>query len=361
MIRRALVAAAGVALPFASYGILVRRVADRVFEARRRADGEDGLGPALDALGGEVVRVRSRDGLRLSGRWLPAAAPDDAAWQPDPRDAVVLLHGWSGSVAPDLVTFGPFLRRMAGVLGLDFRGHGDSDPGPTTFGLREVDDVGGALAWLGERGIRRVALFGTSMGGIVALASVAVLGDGSLAGADADPDAPASPRPAARPQIVGVVAESVPAELPTAVAGRLPDRLPSALRRRVAARVFASAARRLGGDPRDTEPIRVAPLIAPVPVLLINGESDELVPIDDGRRLAAALGPAAERWVVPGAAHSRAHDADPEAYEATVGRFLRRAFNATGGGPDDAGILAAARPQSPNRGAPVADEPAHGG
>jgi pimeloyl-ACP methyl ester carboxylesterase len=361
MIRRAFVAAAGVALPLASYGIVVRRAADRVFAARRRAPGEEALGPALDALGGEVVRIRSRDALRLSGRWLPASPPDDGAWRPDPRDAILVLHGWSGSVAPDLVEFGPFLRRTAGVLGLDFRGHGDSDDGPTTFGLREVDDVGGALAWLGERGIRRVALFGTSMGAIVALASVAVLGDGSLTSADADPHAPAAPLPAPRPQIAAVVAESVPAELPTAVAGRMPARLPAAVRRRVARRVFATALSRFGGDPRATEPIRIAPLVAPVPVLLISGAADELVPVDDGRRLAAAIGAGAEWWLVPGAQHSRAHEASPEAHEARVTAFLRRAFDGAQGGPGDAGILAAARPPSPIRGAPVADEPDQGG
>ena len=86
-------------------------------------------------------------------------------WRPDPHEAILLLHGWSGSIAPDLVEYGPFLRRTAGVLGLDFRGHGESDDAPTTFGLHEVEDVAGALAWLGERGITRVALVGTSMGG----------------------------------------------------------------------------------------------------------------------------------------------------------------------------------------------------
>ncbi|HEU0236593.1 MAG TPA: alpha/beta hydrolase [Candidatus Limnocylindrales bacterium] len=361
MIRRALLAGAGVALPLASYGVIVRRAADRVFAARRRAPGEEALGPALDALGGEVVRIRSRDGLRLSARWLPAVPPHDGAWRPDPRDAIVVLHGWSGSVAPDLVEFGPFLRRTAGVLGLDFRGHGDSDESPTTFGLREVDDVGGALAWLGERGIRRVALFGTSMGSIVALASVAVLGDGSLTGADADPAAPAAPLPAPRPQIVAVVAESVPAELPTVVAGRMPARLPAVVRRRLARRVFATADPRFGGDPRATEPIRIAPLVGPVPVLLISGAADELVPVDDGRRLATALGSGAEWWLVPGARHSRAHEADSEAYETRVTAFLRRALGAAQEGPGDAGILAPARPLSPIRGAPVADEPDQGG
>ena len=38
--------------------------------ARRARRG--GARPALDALGGEVIRLRSRDGLRLAGRWLPA-------------------------------------------------------------------------------------------------------------------------------------------------------------------------------------------------------------------------------------------------------------------------------------------------
>ena len=71
---------------------------------------------------------------------------------------------------PTCVEYGPFLRRTAGVLGLDFRGHGGSDDGPTTFGLLETEDIAGALAWLGERGITRVAMVGTSMGGITAIA-----------------------------------------------------------------------------------------------------------------------------------------------------------------------------------------------
>ena len=109
-------------------------------------------------------------------------------WTADPHEAILLLHGYNGSIAPDLVEYGPFLRRTAGVLGLDFRGHGGSDDGPTTFGLLETEDVAGALAWLGERGIRRVVIVGSSMGGITALAAVAVLGDGRLDSADGEPD-----------------------------------------------------------------------------------------------------------------------------------------------------------------------------
>jgi pimeloyl-ACP methyl ester carboxylesterase len=322
---RRMIAAVGTAIvSVVTLRAIARRGADRLLAGPRTTPEEAALGPALDALGGEVIRLRSRDGLRLAGRWLPAdsGGPD---WTPDPHEAVVLLHGYTGSVAPDLVEYGAFLRRTAGVLGIDFRGHGGSDDGPTTFGLLEVEDVAGALAWLGERGVTRVALFGTSMGGIVAIAAVVVLGDGSLAGADVDVDAPRSPAPAPRPAIVAVVGDSVAPELEVPIASRLSG----PFRRFTAARLFDAAARRLGADPRATEPARVIGLVEPVPLLLIHGEADATVPVADGRRLAGLAGPSASHWVVPRADHSAAHRTAPEEYERRVTDFLRAALAAT--------------------------------
>ena len=182
MIRRAMAASAAAAVSVVGLRALGRRAGDRLLDAPRVAPGESAITAQLDALGGEVIRLRSRDGLRLAARWLRAEA-GDTDWTPDPYEAILVLHGYSGSVAPDLVEYAPFLRRTANVLGLDFRGHGDSDAGPSTFGMLEVEDIAGALAWLGERGIRRVGLFGTSMGGMAAITAVAVLGDGTLAAA----------------------------------------------------------------------------------------------------------------------------------------------------------------------------------
>jgi pimeloyl-ACP methyl ester carboxylesterase len=344
VIRRLLVAAGAAAVPAAAAGILLRRGADRLLDAPRALPEEAALGPDLDALGGEVVRLRSRDGLRLSGRWLPAGASTDD-WSPDPYEAILLLHGWSGSVAPDIVEFGPFLRRLAGVLGLDFRGHGESDPSPTTFGLREVEDVAGALAWLGERGIRRVAIFGTSMGGITALAAAVVLGEGALPGADAEPDATAAQTEPPRPRIAGIVAESVPPDLPIAIRSRLRGPMSGPLRGPISRHLWTAAARRLGADPRATEPIRVIGLID-VPVLLIHGAADETVPLAQGQRLIAAAGGNVEHWVVPGAAHSRAHALGPHAYEERVTAFLRAAL---AGARDSEAILPASPARKPAR------------
>lgn len=315
-------------MPVPGFGIVARRGARRLLAAPRTTPDEAGLAAALDALGGEVVRLRSRDGLRLAGRWLVAEdhPRGDDGWAPDPHEAVLLLHGWSGSVAPDLIEYGAFLRSTAGVLGLDLRGHGGSDDGPTTFGLQETEDVAGALAWLGERGVTRVGILGISMGGIVALAATAVLGDGSFTAPDADVFAANVATPP-RPRIVGVVADSVTPELRVVVASRLP-RLARGF---MADRILDAAERELGEDPRSLEPIRTLPLLEGLPILLIHGEADTTVPVREGGRLAAVPGPATEHWVVPGAGHSGAHRAAPDAYADRVGAFLRAAFTAARG------------------------------
>jgi pimeloyl-ACP methyl ester carboxylesterase len=307
------------------------RAAARLLAAPRIGSDEAALKADVDALGGEVIRLRSRDGLKLTGRWLPSeigpVAGDEAApWQPDPYEAILVLHGWTGSVAPDLVALGPTLRRTAGVLGLDFRGHGGSDDGPTTFGFYEVEDVAGALAWLGERGIRRVALVGSSMGGIVAIASIVVLGDGSLVAADLDPNAPAATIEAPRPLIVGALVESVAPDLRIPVANRIGAPVGGVIRRAIAGRIFDEAGRRVGGDLRATEPIRVIGLVEPVPLLLVQGLADRTVRPADGRRLAAAAGPSAEHWEVPGAEHGGSRAADPAGWDARASSFLRRSF-----------------------------------
>ncbi len=326
MIRRAATGALAVGAAAASVAVaraVGRRASRRLLDGPRTTPDEAGLGSALDALGGEVVRLRARDGLRLAGRWLPSETSGDG-WRPEPHEAILLLHGYTGSIAPDLVEYGPYLRRTAAVLGLDFRGHGASDDGPSTFGLLEVEDIAGALAWLGERGVTRVALVGTSMGGISAIAAVAVLGDGRLAGADIDPAAPRHVEPAPRPRIVAVIGDSVAPELELPIAARRPG--PG--RRFVAARLFDGASRTLGADPRATEPARVVGLVEPVPLLLIHGEADTTVPIAEGRRLAASAGPSAQSWTVPGAEHSAAHVTAPEDYERRTTDFLRLAIEA---------------------------------
>ena len=190
-----------------------------------RARTKAALGPALDALGGEVVRIRSRDGLRLSralaaGRARRVRRDGVATRSPRGDPAAPRLHRIDRP-GPRRVRAVPAPHRRRPWPGLP-RPRRARTRRPTTFGLREVEDVAGALAWLGSRGIASVALVGTSMGGITAIASVAVLGDGSLASADAEPDVPDGPAPPIRPRIVAIVADSVASRVVVPVASRLP-------------------------------------------------------------------------------------------------------------------------------------------
>ncbi len=326
MIRRALVMTAALGAAAVSIGPVSDGLARRLMAAPRRLPEEAGMATLLDRLGGEVVRLRSRDGVRLTGRWLAAEPGDD--WFADPREAILLLHGYSGSVTPDLVEFGPFLRQTAGVLGLDFRGHGGSEAAPTTFGLNEVEDVAGALAWLGERGVRRVAIVGSSMGGITAIAATAVLGDGRLAAADASVEgaAPTTVDPP-RPRIVAVVGDSVSPELALVVGRRMG--VPGGVR--LAGHAFSRFARMVGGDPRATQPLAAVGLLEDVPLLLVHGGADPLIPPRARARLAAAAPEGTRHLVIEGAAHGEAHRKDPDAWEAAVGELLRAAFEAARG------------------------------
>jgi len=104
------------------------------------------------------------------------------------------------------------------------------------------------------------------------------------------------------------------------------NRIRAPMRGVIAGGLFAAAARRLGGDPRDTEPGRVIALVDPVPLLLIHGSADTTVPVEEGRQLAALAGPSAEHWVIDGARHSGGHAASPQDYERRVTDFLRMAF-----------------------------------
>jgi alpha-beta hydrolase superfamily lysophospholipase len=207
------------------------------------------------------------------------------------------------------------------VLALDLRGHGESGGSLVSPGLLEARDV---LA--GERFLRqrephaRIAALGVSYGAVAAL----------LAAAESPP-----------PGLAAVIADGA---FPSgrAVFGRTVDHyLHHPGSPLWAGAVMAAAAApgliraiglayylRTGVDlgPDFVSAISAAPRIR-VPVLLISGGSDWMVPTADARRLRAALGSA---WttllVIPGARHDTTYSTAPDVYEQAVLSFLARAL-----------------------------------
>jgi fermentation-respiration switch protein FrsA (DUF1100 family) len=70
-----------------------------------------------------------------------------------------------------------------------------------------------------------------------------------------------------------------------------------------------------GFNPSMVQPIKSIARIAPRPILLIHGEADTEISVENSRQLfAAAHNPNAQLWTVPKADHVQSYKTDPVAY-----------------------------------------------
>lgn len=238
----------------------------------------------LPMRGVRSLTVRADDGVELSGIVVPAALP-----APPPEGArpitFVVAHGFTGSVRrPAFVRLAGWLSRFGEVRALDFRGHGRSGGASAVGGDPELYDVDAAVRSARDDGAAAVVTVGLSMGGGVVLRQAAL--------GHHPPDA----------------AVSISAVSRWYVRDTLPMRRVHWLLETGVGRLLAARAIRL----RLTEPwlvpppspLQVAHRIAPTPLLLVHGDRDEYFPLEHFRTLAAAAGPTATVWVVPGFGHA---------------------------------------------------------
>ncbi len=152
--------------------------------ARQRLWGTPGdLGLAY-----EDVQFPAKDGVRLSGWFIPAPADS-----PRQGATVVLVHGWpwnrlgmtaddvvsglDGSKPVDLLRLALALHRDGyHLLMFDLRNHGESAAAePVTFGWQEANDLLGALTYVNGRAevnADRIGVVGFSMGANVILTAL---------------------------------------------------------------------------------------------------------------------------------------------------------------------------------------------
>ena len=112
----------------------------------------------------EDVTIETRDGLRLSGWWIPNG-----------EKTVIPLHGYTRSRWDEVYmkpTIEFLLKEGYSVLVFDFRAHGKSEGKFTTVGDRELIDVISAIDWLEKNHpekAERIGLVGFSMGAVVTI------------------------------------------------------------------------------------------------------------------------------------------------------------------------------------------------
>ena len=238
------------------------------------------------------VAFTAPDGVRIKA-WL---AVSDVS-----RAAVVVAHGHGGNRHTTLA-YASFLFPRYSVLLPDLRGHGESDGDLTSVGYHERLDLIGAARFLRDLGYGPVGVLGISMGAATAI----------LAAADS-------------PDISAVVADSSFACLRYAVReGARRRGYPRPITGSLAYLSCLTAALRLGHPLRAADPIQAVSAIAPRPLLLIHGQSDDLILVEDAQALYAAAREPKELWVLPNVAHARALEAAPDDYRDRVLGFLGR-------------------------------------
>jgi pimeloyl-ACP methyl ester carboxylesterase len=241
----------------------------------------------------EDVTITGPRGRRLRAWFVPIAARS-------PQPAALVLHGWTGSASLMLPIAEPLLAAGLHVLLLDARCHGRSDDDAFSSMPDFATDAEHALAWLRADprvDPDRIVLVGHSVGAGACL---------MVAARD--------------PRIAAVVSISSMAD-PAEYMGR-------AMRRRgvpgfVVWFVLKEIQRAVGQRFADFAPLVTISRLR-VPVLLIHGDKDPVVPLVDAEALRAAAPSGTDLLVIPGADHS-AFDRFLTVAPA-VTAFLRRAL-----------------------------------
>lgn len=232
-------------------------------------------GSALpSALVHAAVELPGPEGATLRGIFLPAATTAAAS-----TGTALVLHGWGSSALDLLPLAAPLQDCGLDVLLVDARGHGRSDDTIFMSMPRFADDARAALAWLRtQRGVppQRLVLVGHSVGA-----------GACLLVAHTEPD------------IAAVVCLSGMAD-PRVMMRRLLQAggVPRAFR----APVLRVVEHLIGQRFRSFAPLQTLPQLS-LPVLLLHGADDEVVPVAEARQLAAAA-VNAQLVILSGAGHS---------------------------------------------------------
>ena len=255
-----------------------------------------GMIETLNARPFERVFLRSRDGLRLAGRYYPGR---------EGAPIVLAFHGYRGTPSRDFSGGTQFyLSEGYGLLMPEQRAHGASEGHVITFGVKERYDCLDWVAYARERfgPDRPLLLAGISMGAATVLMA---------SGLDLPPS-------------VRAVLADAPFTSPAAIIRRVcADRhVPPAL----AMPLLRLGARLYGGFGLNDADAAEAVKRARVPILVLHGEDDRFVPCDMGRAVAAANPDLVQLETFPGAGHGLSFLVDRPRYEAVVRAFFARAL-----------------------------------
>ena len=211
----------------------------------------------------------------------------------------------------------------------DLRGFGASTELDSLSALSMADYAEDVFDLLEELGIKRAVIGGCSMGGYAALALYqahpeifeGLILANSRAGADSpearanrrnmlalvDREGPSGVAKDMMPKLLGKTTHETNSSVEAFVRRLIKQQSPVAIRSAIHRMMHRA----------DSTPL--LPKVT-VPTLVITGEEDEMIPVDESRRMASAV-PGATLVIIPGAGHLSNLE-QPEAFNDAVNRFL---------------------------------------
>jgi len=215
------------------------------------------------------ARFQTEDGLELYGWFLPAKG--------NALGTILHLHGNAENISTHFAGVAWMPARGFNVFVFDYRGYGASEGDPSLEGAqRDIDAAMKTLLARDDIDRNRIVIYGQSLGGALAVYNVAH-----------------SPF---RDRIRALVIES-------AFSGYV-----DITREKFTDHWFTWPFQwipLLTVDDRFS-PLPVIKTISPIPLLILHGDRDPVVPVHHGQRLYEAALEPKQLWIVPGAGHTQA-------------------------------------------------------
>jgi fermentation-respiration switch protein FrsA (DUF1100 family) len=217
----------------------------------------------------EDVHFQASDGTPLHAWFLPSEGKA--------LGTILFLHGNAENISTHIMSVRWLPARRFNVFLLDYRGYGASEGAPTDVGVQ--DDVDSALRTLLARkdvDPDRVVVFGQSLGGAIAIYNVA--------------------RSPYRQHIRALVVESAFASYRQIAREKLADFwLTWPLQYPLSWTVSD-----------EYSPSKAVAGVSPIPLLIIHGDHDPIVPVGHGKRLFELAQEPKQLWIVSGGGHIQA-------------------------------------------------------
>jgi uncharacterized protein len=245
----------------------------------------------------EKISFKTPDGLTLRGWFVPSPTGDDRT--------ILMCHGW-GDNKGHLLERTHFLNTQGNynLVYFDHRSHGESEGKITTIGYLELVDCEGAMNYLKEKRpelLKRLAIFGLSMGGAVSIMATT-----------------------RHPEIKAAVLESPFRDYRSVVRQWAWNNMRVPYFPMVMVTLWMLRLRVGTAEVDNCSPIRFVDKISPRPTFFIGGDKDLLMPEKEVRGLFDMAGLPKQLWIIPGAEHAQCYKTAGKEYEERVIGFYRK-------------------------------------